>query len=304
MVGKAVRAETAVLRDVESWDVVSELGWPFRISVALPASYAASSRRYPVLYILDADVFFATAVEQSRLQGTLGEIGEVILVGVGYPPGTDLPTIGGRRSFEMSATDEWSAERAVDRHMADVFEAMGLELRLGGAPQFLDFFVRTLQPLIHAHYRTDAGDQAIFGDSTGGNFVGFTLFTRPETFAKYLLASPGLTYNNFAVMRMEEDYARNHRDLDAFVYIAASSGELFAMANGNIVSTAARLAENLSERGYPSLRLKAEIIPDKTHYSAAVDIFNRALALCWPGRPYSAKREHSAQAAALLAGKT
>ena len=257
-----------------------------------------------MLYILDADVFFATAVEQSRIQGTVGEIGEIILVGVGYPPGTDLPTIGGRRSFEMSATDEWSAERAVDRHMADVFKAMGLELRLGGAPHFLNFFVHTLQPLIDEHYRTDVGDQAIFGDSTGGNFVGFTLFTRPDTFSRYLLASPGLTYNNFAVMRMEESYAKSHRDLDAFVYIAASSGELFAMANGNIVSTAARLAENLSERGYPSLRLKAEIIPDKTHYSAAVDIFNRALALCWPGRPYSSKGEHQRAGSRTARGRT
>jgi predicted alpha/beta superfamily hydrolase len=299
----AVRAETQAMRDVESWDVVSALGWPFRISVALPASYAASTKRYPVLYILDADVFFATAVEQARLQGMVGEIGEVIVVGIGYPPGADVRVVGARRTFEMSATDQWDPQRAVDRDMAAVFKGLGMELKLGGAPAFLDFIDGRLQPLIHQNYRTDTDDQAIFGDSTGGNFVGFTLFTRPRTFSKYLIASPGFTYNNFEVIRLEEVYAANHQDLDALVYIAATSGELFPMANGNIVSTAARLAETLHQRGYPSLTLKAEIIADKTHYSGAVDIYNRALALCWPGRPYSAKGEHSAEAAALLDGE-
>src|SRR5687768_14879617 len=104
-VTSTVRAEHVPMQDVEAWDMVTEQGWDFRVSVALPASYAASTKRYPVLYVLDADVFFATAVEQARLQGLVGEISEVILVGIGYPPGTNLQTVGARRSYEMSATD-------------------------------------------------------------------------------------------------------------------------------------------------------------------------------------------------------
>lgn len=170
--------------------------------------------------------------------------------------GRDVPglqTIGLRRTFDFS-TSEWDLTTPVGRDVKAVFDAMRAEPR--------------------------------FGDSSGGNFVGHALFRRPDAFAKYIAASPGFCYNDWDVFRLEEEYARGHCDLPVLLYLAVGSGETLQLASGGLVSGTARMAEILHQRGYPGLRLTCDILADKTHFPACVDIMNRGLDLCWPGTPY------------------
>jgi predicted alpha/beta superfamily hydrolase len=280
----------------EAFDITSSAGAGFRISVGFPASYVSTDRNYPVLYVLDADMCFATVLEVTRIRPLYSEIEEMVVVGIGYPFGTDLSvygaqrtyddyvTVGTRRTYDFS-TAEWDLSTPKGQALEAMFASMGQPMRIGGAPALVDFITDDLQPLINERYRVDPANQGIFGDSAGGNFVGHMLFRRPEAFAKYICASPGFSYNDWDVFRLESEYAATHDDLPVTLYLAAGSEEMQQMAFGEILSGTARMAEILHQRKYPGLRLTTEILPGKTHLTAVTEIIQRGLEICWPGTP-------------------
>jgi len=66
------------------------LGKEYKIQVALPTDYAESKETYPVLYVLDADLYFGTIAETTRDLAAGRkmfsiEVPDMIVVGVGYP---------------------------------------------------------------------------------------------------------------------------------------------------------------------------------------------------------------------------
>jgi uncharacterized protein len=145
-------------------------GETYRISVGLPLSYGQEpGKRFPVLYVVDADVNFASAVEVTRFLALVGEIPEVIVVGIGY--GTDLAT--------------WRTRRGVDLKPESTAEPPGS----GRASQFLDFIAGEVIPLVESRYLCSE-DRALFGYSLGGLFGTYVLFHRAGTFQKYILGSP------------------------------------------------------------------------------------------------------------------
>jgi predicted alpha/beta superfamily hydrolase len=277
-----------------SFDVTSSTGLDYRISVGFPLSYGSSGRRYPALYVLDADNWFGTVLEYARESAMAGESGEVVVVGIAYPGGHDPSYQTARRTYDFS-TAEWDLTSSLARQAIGVFDVIGQEFRIGGAPAFLDFLVDELQPAIHERYLVDSDDRAILGHSAGGNFVGHALFSRPESFTKYISACPGFAFNDWDVFRLEERYAALHDDLPVTLYLAAGSDEALQFSNTGIVSGTARLAETLKERRYPSLRLVCEILSGKTHITAYPEVLQRGLVLCWPGSPYDWSAERVAE---------
>jgi len=145
-------------------------GTTYRISVGLPLNYGQEpGRRFPVLYAVDADANFASAVEITRFLALVGEIPEVIVVGIGY--GTDLTT--------------WLTRRGVDLKPESTMEPADS----GRASQFLDFIAGEVIPLVESRYRSSE-DRALFGYSLGGLFGTYVLFHRPGIFREYILGSP------------------------------------------------------------------------------------------------------------------
>jgi predicted alpha/beta superfamily hydrolase len=262
-----------------------------RLLVALPLSYGVDDRRYPVLWVLDADNLFCTVAEVSRFRALTGELAETIVVGLGYPEGTDVATRGARRTYDFTTAD-WDRGSPLFRETEAVLATLNLPLRIGGAPALLELLTGTLQPLVAERYRADAADQALFGHSDAGNFALYALFERPGAFAKVIAASPGLALNDGFVHRLEEEYARTHDDLPATLYLAAGSDEALQFSKLGIVSGTARLAETLKERRYPRLRLTCELLSGQTHMTALTEILQRGLALCWPGAPYGWSAAH------------
>jgi predicted alpha/beta superfamily hydrolase len=254
--------------------------------VGLPVSYeAGSGRAYPVLYVFDADTTFCTVLETARSRAFTGEVGEVLVVGIGYPVGTDVATWGSRRTYDFSV-DTWDRGSAVWQEAERVMDALGQPLRIGGAPALVELVADRVRPLVAELYGGDPADQALFGHSAGGNFLVHALLTRPEVFTKVAAACPGFVYNDWHVFELEERYAAAHDDLAATVYLAAGSDEALQMSKLEIASGTARMAETLKERGYPSLRLVCEFFTARTHETATTEILQRALELFWPGTPY------------------
>jgi predicted alpha/beta superfamily hydrolase len=156
-------------------------GEAYRIYVGLPLTYGQEpERRYPVVYAVDADVGFASAVEISRFLALAGEVPEVIVVGIGY--GVDLAT--------------WRKRRVADLTPVPVDDQPGS----GQAGRFLDFIEGELIPLIERRYRI-APNRTLTGYSLGGLFGTYVLFHRPGLFQSYMLGSPSYGWAQGAALQ-------------------------------------------------------------------------------------------------------
>jgi hypothetical protein len=259
--------------------------------VGLPYSYGQTERTYPVLYVLDADTGFATVTELSRMRGAMGEISEVIVIGLGYALDTPMPEHTRRRVYEFS-TDRWDYQASpFGREFGAILTALGG--RIGGLTRELDFITEELRPEVARRYRVDATDSAILGVSASGHFVAQALFRRPDAFHRYAALSPALDYNDSEVFRLEAEYARTHTDLPAQLYLSAGSGETRQLASAYLVSKTARLAEELTLRKYPGLKLTCDFFLGKTHLTAFTEGLNRALETFWPGVAFSMESQQA-----------
>ncbi len=276
----------------ETFEITSAAGSEYQIFVGLPRSYSATDRTYPVLYVLDGDDHFTTMLQISRNRGLVGEIDEIVVVGVGTQLGTDMATYSARRIYDFTSPD-WDLSSPVHRALEERFAATGRTLRIGGAPAMLDFLISDLQPTISSRYRVDVENQGIFGCSAAGNFVGHALFRAASTFSKYIVASPAFSFGDFEVARLEARHASDHDDLPVTFYLAAGSDETLQYAHLPIVSGMVQLAENLQRRHYPGLRMVCELLSGKNHQTATTEVMHRGLEICWPGVPFEATLAHA-----------
>src|ERR1041385_9204074 len=87
----------------------------FRISVALPRSYASHPEQYyPTIYLTDATVFFGMVVDITRTMPLCGQFPETIVFGIGYPVDEPLDEAltqwGNLRERDLLPVVEGSAE--------------------------------------------------------------------------------------------------------------------------------------------------------------------------------------------------
>lgn len=248
--------------------------WEHEIRIALPSSYRATNRAYPVLWVTDGQWFFDRAVAFAAACAPK-QIPEMIVVGIGAP--TDaLNEAQMRRTYDFSANEieafsgfgSTLAEAQLKAFKARKKDEGQLPAEdLGGAPRFLKFLTGDVRQALAKDYRM-GDDHTLFGDSGGGSFCVYALFAQPTGFHKYVCGSPSLAEGDFETFRLEERYAATHRDLQASVFLGAGETEIlqgeFISAFG-IVSHTARMAEILKSRGYPSLKLYVRIFPGEDH---------------------------------------
>ena len=121
----------------------------FQISIALPWSYRSTTKRYPAVYVTDADTGFGLAQAAYQVSQLDREIPELILVGIGY--GLDM-------SSEFST---WSTRRSQEMTPSAAKDYPGS----GEAARFSRFIREELVPFIEANYRTDPADRTLTGAS-------------------------------------------------------------------------------------------------------------------------------------------
>jgi predicted alpha/beta superfamily hydrolase len=237
--------------------------WEHEIRVALPVSYATGERSYPTLWVLD-----------NQLEEALSILGvrDLILVAVGS--GATLADFNVRRTHDYTPGPDMRFDDAgsdiVYATVESLFPEVGEPGATGGAAGHLGFLVDVVRPTLAAEYRMDPDEHAIVGFSQGGTFVAHAIFARPGAFAKYIVGSGALWQSHGAIFKLEQEYAAQHDDLPADVFIGAGDAEItepFIQAMG-LVSSTVRLAETLSFRKYPSLKLTVKIFPGESHLTA------------------------------------
>jgi len=134
--------------------------------ISLPGSYAKTTRRYPVLYMTDAEAQFEHTSATAAFLAQNGFMPEVIVVGV---TNTD-------RTRDLSPSRDPKFPTS------------------GGADRFLDFLEKELVPFVESTYRT-APYRIFAGHSAGGNFAFHAMRVKPELFQAVIAVSPWLVWN-------------------------------------------------------------------------------------------------------------
>ena len=241
----------------------------YRISFALPMNYNESSKRYPVLYVLDADMAFAYVTMLVRSAASLRALGlsfisspvpEAIVVGIDYPASCfDQPKLW----WSLRCRDQTPTQNADDaRHLK-------LEGTCGGnAEKFLRFMRKELKPFVSSNYRTDPKDSTIVGHSGGGLFALYVLFHQPDTFRRYVVSSPSLWWDKKVTFEYEREYAGKHSELAAKLFLSVGSREM------QMASDLKELVETLDQRKYKDLEWESHVFEDEDHlsvYGTAID---------------------------------
>ncbi|MGA0544017.1 alpha/beta hydrolase [Brevundimonas sp. VNH65] len=256
-----------VLADTQVWTIPDPVsGRRYEVFVSLPSSYKSSpERRYPVLYVTDADYAFPIIRLITRRVNLNGpRVEEFILVGLSY------------------AVDESGmASRARD------YTPVRINDRTGGGAAYQAYLKAEVLPFIEDRFRADPSRRILVGHSYGGLLGAQILFSEPELFDGYILGSPSFWFGDHAMMRTEEEYARAHTDLRARVYTYIGEYEFPGSGALNtrydMVADSARFEERLRSRGYPGLTLTHEVLNDEDHLTVAPRGFTQGLLALLPG---------------------
>jgi predicted alpha/beta superfamily hydrolase len=246
----------------------------FRLHIALPANYAKPGAAYPVLYSSDGDTLFPLLRSTVETLTADWEMPLLIIVGIGYDT-DEAKEFLRYRERDLLPTDA-SATYATRRQP---FTRAGI--RRGQAGPFLRFIREELQPFVNANYRTNPDDSTYAGTSYGGLFGLYTLFHHPDTFTRYVIGSPATHHDNRVVFAYEGDYAADHDDLPARVFLSVGAREelddpLIDPAL-QFVSNVKALAKMLQERNCPGLQLTTRVFEGETHASVILRTFAAGL---------------------------
>lgn len=252
----------------------------YRIFIYRPER-TAPPQGYPVVYLLDGNAIFGTAVEAIRFSPRLEP---AVIVGIGYPVDTplDIP----RRFFDLTSKDDaWEAREKARA------------IRTGGQDRFLEFIEGSVMPLVRSQAEIDAHRQMVFGHSLGGLFVLHALFSKPGLFQAYVAASPSIWWANEAILQEEKGFPEKVSRLTSktslLVTIGAyeqgltrvesglpkqqTAGRLKAMQARRMVDNARTLGERLGSLHRPMFTASYLEFPEENHGSVVPAVISRAL---------------------------
>jgi hypothetical protein len=255
---------TYTLDDTEVRDVHARaLNRDYQVFVALPDSYRSSNRRYPVLFVTDANYAFpVTRGIAQRLTKHAG-LEDVIVVGLSYAKG-DSPVYSRRRDYTP----------AVPRGQY-VSDMPGRSAAFGEAQAYGRFIAADVFPLIAANYRADMNRKIFVGHSYGSLLGLQLLMSEPRTFDHYILGSPSLWFDQGVMFDRELAYAKEHKDMPASVFFGIGGRETLPKdrkrsrteENADMVADLCDFDAALKSHHYPNLKSRLEVFADEDHAS-------------------------------------
>lgn len=234
-------------------------GRQHELVIILPSSYQSQpTKKYPVLYYLDA--YWDTPLLASTYGNLIydNEVPEFIMVGLSYPEGKD-----------------YGKERRLDYTFTPVDEGSGK------SDQFLAFIKTEVAPLIEKQYRGLSTDRVLSGNSLGGLFTLTAAYKAPEFFSGFIAISPAVEWDNKALIKFDQSYAKDHQSLPGRVFISYGAKEYSVFRE-----PIAQYQKTLAERKYQGLALQNYVMEDLDHTAVKGDGYVRGLKWVWkPKKP-------------------
>jgi predicted alpha/beta superfamily hydrolase len=241
----------------------------FSIFVNLPNNYNPQQKdKYPVVYLLDANLYFNIIATIITKYSEVGLAPSVILVGLGYK---DFPIMDSLRNRD------YTYPTAIPEYQMSVS---------GGANKFLSFINNDLIPHIDKYYKTDTSQRVLMGHSLGGYFIGYTLLQdlmgKCNSFSSYIAASPSIHYNKYYLLnRFKEIATQKDRRKKIKTYItyggqedAESKTDSSIMRLNNLTS---QLSDLFSVKHSKYLIYKSDIYSNLDHMDTQIPTFIKGL---------------------------
>ena len=212
----ACRAGNAPVKSLAAGNVVvttfqsSVLGQERELIIHLPTAYD-STKRYPVLYVLDGSSQDQPLADKLDSLSGQGLVPPTIVVGIPNMNGTN-------RTLQLVPPFMRTDPDKPDSPM-------------GTADQFLEFMESELIPLIASRY--GASDTRLFaGNSRGGLLVMYSLIRKPELFAgRFCFSAPFWREDNLLVKQVSAFLATTP-SLKSFLYLSAGENETANIQGG------------------------------------------------------------------------
>ncbi|CAL67168.1 alpha/beta hydrolase [Christiangramia forsetii] len=210
-----------------------------KIWIYLPKTYKSSDKKYPVIYMHDAQNLFdieSSYVGEWKVDESLDSIREPEAIIVGIEHGGD------KRINELTP---FSHEKYGG----------------GKADVYLDFLVENLKPYVDSTYRTlpDYENTGIFGSSLGGLFSFYAALKYPETFGMAGVYSPSFWFSDKIY-----DATRNAElNSNTKFYFLAGTAE-----SEEMVPDIEKMITLLGEKGLKSSNYMVKFVEDGEHNEA------------------------------------
>ncbi|VXB90024.1 alpha/beta hydrolase [Massilia sp. 9I] len=266
----AYELDNTEVRDIHA----ANLKRDYQLFVALPDSYREGSKRYPVLFVPDANYAFAlTRSIASRLHKHAG-IEEVIVVGLSYAKG-DAGNYSRRRDYTPSVPRKHNYQS----------DMPGRAPAFGEAAAYGRFMVDEVFPFVARSYRADM-KRKIFAGHSYGSLLGLQIMLdAPRSFEHYILGSPSLWFDAGIMFEREQAYGARHKDLPASVYFGIGGLETLAPGkkrsrseeDADMVADLREFDGLLKAHRYPGLKTEMKVFEGEDHASVFPFVLTRGL---------------------------
>jgi predicted alpha/beta superfamily hydrolase len=176
---------------------------------------------YPVMYVLDGEFQFASWTEAARF----GTAPQVVIVGLGYPHDPAWvqerlehfkPLPAWMSMFppyhQVAGLERWrDYTLGVDEEQLKLLSGAFPNMRAsdtGGVDAFLKTIETEVKPRLYALARVDQANQALYGHSLGGQAVTQALFTEPNAFRTFIVATPNLIWGKPTLQAEEAAFCK------------------------------------------------------------------------------------------------
>jgi predicted alpha/beta superfamily hydrolase len=236
----------------------------YKLSISLPDGHGDDpQKKYPTLYILDGNMYFATTVQSYRVQRIGNDVPEMIIVGIEYP--TDrIDEWLVRRAGELTPTKR---EDFDERYTAQY----NIPSTSGEAATFRRVLKEEIIPFIEKNYHA-SDDRGLFGHSLGGLFATYSMLQTDRAFNRYIISSPSLWWDDKVAFKMEQAFAENNDTIPADVMLSVG-----ALEGEQMVPPMQELGNALKARSYKSLNLTTHVFENETHLSVQPGTLSRGL---------------------------
>ncbi|MBA2563018.1 MAG: alpha/beta hydrolase [Chitinophagaceae bacterium] len=241
----------------------------FSIFVNLPNDYNPQHKeKYPVVYLLDANLYFDIIATIFNKYSGVGLAPAVILVGIGYK---DFPTMDSLRNKD----DTYPA--AIPEYEMSVS---------GGADKFLAFINNELISHVDKEYQTDTLKRILMGHSLGGYFTVYALLQdllgKSDNFSSYISASPSIHYNKYYLLnQLKETAPQKNRGKKIKAYVTYGGLEDDENTGDSsmikLTGLCSQLSKLLSEKQSGYITFKSDIYSNLGHMDTQLPTFIKGL---------------------------
>ncbi len=220
-------------------------GQEYELHISLPGDYENSTKKYPVVYVMDSQWDFPSVTSIYGQQYYDGFVPGVIIVGI-------------------ASNDANSTFRARD------YTPTALGNRdTGGADNFLDFMKTELFPFIESNYRASE-ERTITGCSLAGLITLYALFTHTDMFDGYVAASPAVGWDSGILEQYEKEFAKKQLTKPVRVYMTVGDVE-----RGS--SYFQEFAAIMKNSNYSNVSLVSKVLENTGHSGTKSETYTRGL---------------------------